>query len=67
MRYLGLVTDLCQSPHVRDICLTEMASRTLKRMLNQTVSQNILEYQEEIDKTRNDIRELLEQEEKVKE
>ena len=59
MRYLGLVTDLCQSPHIRDICLTEMAARTLKRMLNQTVSQNILEYQEEITKTEQDIAELL--------
>lgn len=34
MRYLGAVTNMCKLPHVKDICITEMFARTLKRMFN---------------------------------
>ncbi len=46
MRYLGLVTSLSLSPHIQDICITEMVARTLKRIFNTQISGNILRNQE---------------------
>jgi len=34
MRYLGAVAQLSELPHIKDICITEMIARTLKRMFN---------------------------------
>lgn len=48
MRYLGQVAFICASPHIKDICLTEMFARTLKRIFNTQVSQNILENQQHL-------------------
>jgi len=34
MRYLGMVTWQSTSPHIKDICITEMTARVLKRIFN---------------------------------
>lgn len=42
MRYLGSVYHLTASPHIRDVCCVEMTARTLKRILNTQISDQIL-------------------------
>lgn len=44
MRYLGTVASACSIPHIKDICITEMFARTLKRMFNTQISQEILDH-----------------------
>ena len=45
MRYLGLVATKSELPHVKDICITEMIGRTLKRVFNTQISSLILNHQ----------------------
>lgn len=41
MRYLGKVAELSKLKHVKDLCITEMLARSLKRIFNQAMSQLI--------------------------
>jgi len=42
MRYLGNVAEQSKLKHVKDLCVTEMLARTLKRTFNTALSQLIL-------------------------
>ena len=42
MRYLGEVARLSKLKHVKDLCVTEMLARTLKRFFNTSCSRLIL-------------------------
>ena len=46
MRYLGKVAELSKLKHVKDLCITEMLARSLKRIFNSAMSQLILNNQE---------------------
>jgi hypothetical protein len=47
MRYLSHAACLTEVPHVREICITEMFSRTLKNIMNLQMSQLILDNKKE--------------------
>lgn len=49
MRYLGVVALESVCSHIKDICVTDMIARTLKRILNQQISELILENQKNLD------------------
>ena len=38
MRYLGRVAQLSKLKHVKDLCITDMLARTLKRIFNSAIS-----------------------------
>ena len=42
MRYLGEVAQRSKLKHVKDVCITEMLARTLKRIFNSALSSLIL-------------------------
>jgi protein TIF31 len=42
MRYLGKIASLSKLKHVKDICVTDMLARVLKRLFNTQMSQSIL-------------------------
>jgi hypothetical protein len=44
MRYLGRVASTAELPHVKDICITEMVARTLKRLFNTQISGLVLSH-----------------------
>lgn len=46
MRYLGKVAQKSTLKHVKDLCVTEMLARTLKRIFNKAISEQILKHQE---------------------
>ena len=46
MRYLGKVAQKSTLKHVKDLCVTEMLARTLKRIFNKALSEQILKHQE---------------------
>lgn len=48
MRYLGWVALKAELPHVKDICITEMVARTLKRLFNTQISGLVLNNQDKI-------------------
>lgn len=58
MRYLGLVCSLSSSPHIQDICITEMVARTLKRIFNTHISLQILKNQENLVQIAHDLSEV---------
>lgn len=41
MRHLGKVAQLSKLKHVKDMCITDMLARTLKRIFNTAISQLI--------------------------
>jgi hypothetical protein len=49
MRYLSHINIMSQMPHVKEICLTEMLARTCKNIMNEKVSELILENKVEHD------------------
>jgi len=42
-RYLSHICVLTQVPHVKDLCVTEMLARTFKNIMNQKLSELVLE------------------------
>ena len=42
MRYLGDIASLSKFRHVKDLCITDMFARTLKRLFNSQLSNQIL-------------------------
>jgi len=47
MRLLGLVAQLTEMPHVRELAVTEALARTIKRLLFEEITQLVLTYSEE--------------------
>lgn len=66
MRYLGAVAQLSRLKHVKDLCITEMLARTLKRFFNTACSRMVLQSSrdsEDLVKTRRQIADLKNQSE----
>ena len=45
MRYLGEIANKSKLRHVKDLCITDMFARTLKRLFSSQLSESILHYQ----------------------
>jgi len=43
MRYLSHVLVLSRVPHVKDICAVDMIARTIKNILNKSLSEMIID------------------------
>ena len=61
MRYLGMVTWQSTSPHIKDICSTEMTARVLKRIFNKQISHLVLDFQARHEKNLRETRIIEEQ------
>ena len=61
MRYLGDVAKLSKLKHVKDLCITEILARTLKRFFNTACSNLVLQTArdaEELNRVRKQLNEL---------
>ena len=61
MRYLGRVAELSKLKHVKDICITEMLARSLKRIFNAAVSWMIIRHQDRKRECEEELREIEDQ------
>lgn len=60
IRYLSHVACISEVPHVREICITEMFSRAAKNIINQQMSQLILDNKQEFEQLQQVQKELQE-------